>query len=146
MMTCYFNFKQTGELKLDIIIFESYYPILFTCINKNNDVFLCVCCQADSNIKKWLMTDVSPKTVIELLSNEITLRNSFLKDSGSKYSIIYNIKNKKYEIEEDNINDWNVEESKDLPTASEYMDAEDDEFLEEIEYFKNMKIEYNGLI
>ncbi len=137
MMSIFFNFKKTGELKLDRVLFESYYPILFTCINEKNDVFLCVCCQADSNIKKWLMTDVSPKTVTELLSNKITLRDSFLKDGGSKYTIIYDNKKRNYIFEEDNIIDWDAEESINLPTAGEYMDAEDDEFLEEIEYFKN---------
>lgn len=34
MMNNFFNFKETGGLKLDKIFFESYYPILFTCINE----------------------------------------------------------------------------------------------------------------
>lgn len=141
-----FEFKKTGHLKLDKIFFESYYPILFTCINEEKDVFLCVCCQADSNIKKWLITKVPPKTVIELLSNKITIRDSFLKDNGGKYTIIYNNNKKEYEIEEDNINDWDKNNSIDLPTSGEYIDAEQDEFLEEIKYFQSMGIKYDSFV
>lgn len=144
MMNNFFDFKEIGSLKLDKIFFESYYPILFTCLNEKNDVFLCVCCQADLNVRKWLITDVSPKTVIELLSNKITIRDSFLKDRGSKYTIIYNMENKNFQIEENNIEDWDEEKSIDLPTSGEYMDAEEDEFLEEIEYYKDMGIHYKG--
>lgn len=137
-----FDFTETGVLKLDKIFFESYYPILFTCISEKKDIFLCVCCQADSNVRKWLITDVSPRTIIELLSNKITIRESFLKDEGSKYTVIYNMEDENFEIEENNIKDWDEENSMDLPTAGEYMDAEEDEFLEEIEYFKGIEIHY----
>ena len=142
----FFDFTETGVLKLDKIFFESYYPILFTCIGEKKDIFLCVCCQADLDVKKWLITDVSPRTIIELLSNKITLRESFLKDGGSKYTIIYNMEDENFEIEENNIKDWDEESSIDLPTAGEYMDAEEDEFLEEIEYFKDIGIHYEDQI
>lgn len=141
-MNNYFNFKETGGLKLDKIFFESYYPILFTCINKDKNIFLCVCCQADSVIRKWLVTDVSPKTIIDLLENKITIRDSFLKDKGSKYTIIYDVKSKDFQIKENDLKDWDEIESIDLPEVGEYMDSEEGEFLEEIEYFKDIEIRY----
>ena len=143
-MSILFNFKETGVLKLDKIFFESYYPILFTCKNDKNDLFLCVCCTADTNIRKWLVTDTTPETVINLLSNKITIRDSFLKNSGSRYTIIYNLKNEKYLIEVDNVKDWDEKESIYLPTAGEYMDPDNDEFLEEINYYKNNEIKYEN--
>lgn len=133
-----FDFKETGVLEIDKVFFESYYPILFTCKNDKNDLFLCVCCQADSSIKKWLLTTVSAETILKLLSNEITIRDSFLTKNGNKYSIIF--KNKKYNLEVDNTKDWDPEKSIDLPTTGEYLDAEGDEYLDEIEYYKNYKI------
>ena len=133
-----FDFKETGVLEIDKVFFESYYPILFTCKNDKNDLFLCVCCQADSSIKKWLLTTVSAETILKLLSNEITIRDSFLTNNGNKYSIIF--KNKKYNLEVDNTKDWDPEKSIDLPTTGEYLDAEGDEYLDEIEYYKNYKI------
>ena len=139
MIKNFFDFKETGSLKLDKIFFESYYPILFTCITEKNDLFLCVCCQADLNIRKWLVTNVSPSTIIELLSNKLTIRESFLKDRGAKYSIIYSMEDRNYQIEQDNAEDWDEVESINLPTVGEYMDAEGDEFLEEIRYFEDME-------
>ena len=139
-----FKFKEIGILKVDKIFFESYYPILFTCKNEKNHIFICVCCQADSKIKKWLVTDILPETVIDLLSNKITIRDSFLKDSIGKYTIIYDNNKEDYEIEENNATDWDGENNFDLPTPGEYMDAEEDEFTEEIEYFKNIDINYNS--
>lgn len=34
-----------GQLYIDKILFESYFPIIFTCVNDNKDIFISVCCQ-----------------------------------------------------------------------------------------------------
>ena len=137
----FFNFKETGALKLDKVIFESYYPILFTCKNESNGkLYLCVCSQADSKQKKWLIKEVTLQTVIDLLSDKITIRDAFLINQGAKYTVIYDMNEQTRSIEEDNKEDWNAEESIDLPTAGEYLDVEDDEFKEEIRYFENMRL------
>ena len=141
-----FDFKETGLLKIDKVFFENYYPILFTCINEKGGIYICVCCQADSNIRKWLITETSPKTLIDMLSNKITIRDSFLKDKGPKFTIIYNMIDKYFEIEENNLKDWDSEGSTDLPTVGEYIDAEEDEFCEEIAYFESLKIRYQDYI
>lgn len=137
----FLNFKETGALKLDKVIFESYYPILFTCKNESNGkLYLCVCSQADSKQKKWLIKEVTLQTVIDLLSDKITIRDAFLINQGAKYTVIYDMNEQTRSIEEDNKEDWNAEESIDLPTAGEYLDVEDDEFKEEIRYFENMRL------
>lgn len=135
-MNNFFDFKETGALKLDKVLFESFYPILFTCRNAEGDLFLCVCCDDNKLMRKWLITKVKPTTVIELLSNKTTMRDAFLKDNGTKFSIILDNASRKYSIEIDNNDDWNPEMSIDLPTPGEYIDAEEDEFLEEIQYYK----------
>ena len=136
-----FNFEETGILKLDKVIFESYYPILFTCKNESNGkLYLCVCSQADSKQKKWLVKEVSPHTMVELLNDKMTIRNAFLVDQGAKYTVIYDMNQQTKNIEEDNKEDWNEEESIDLPTTGEYLDAEDGEFEEEISYFEDLKL------
>ncbi len=137
----FFNFKETGALKLDKVIFESYYPILFTCKNESNGkLYLCVCSQADSKQKTWFIKEVTLQTVIDLLSDKITIRDAFLINQGAKYTVIYDMNEQTRSIEEDNKEDWNAEESIDLPTAGEYLDVEDDEFKEEIRYFENMRL------
>ena len=77
---------------------------------------------ADSNIQKWLVTNISPEIIIKLLRNKITIRDSFLKEDGLKYSILYDKNMGNFKIEKDNINDWDSEKSINLPTAGEFMD------------------------
>ena len=136
-----FEFKEIGKLRLDRVLFESYHPILFTCLNEKNELFLCVCCQADKERKKWLITTVRPSTVVDMLLNRITIRDAFLIDNGKKYSIIYRYDHCEYALEDNNLVDWDIEKSIYLPTAGEYMDTEDDEFSQEISYFTDMMIQ-----
>ena len=135
-----FNFKDIGQLTLDKVFFASYYPILFTCNNKNEDLYLCVCCQAEPNLKKWLISRTQPQYIIKLLKNEITIRDAFLlpKSSNEKYTIIH--KDNKSSIELNNKDDWNSKESIFLPTEGEYIDADPDEFIEEIEYYNELYV------
>lgn len=135
-MKSFFQSKETGILQFDVVLLESYHPILFTCVNEKDELFLCVCCQADKEATKWLATDVKPSTMVNMLQNQITIRDAFLLDKGKRYTVI--CKDKKYTLIKNDPQDWDPEKSDYLPTAGEYMDAEDDEFLEEIEHYKNI--------
>lgn len=130
-----FEFKEIGELKLNKVFFESYQPILFTCINQENEHFLCVCCEITAVTKKWLVTKIQPKKVIDLLSDKLTIRNTFL-EGEEKFSIY--LTHEGWRIEENNSVDWDAENSIYLPSAGEFMEVEEDEFKEEIEYFENI--------
>ena len=37
--------EKNGTLYWDKILFESVYPILFTCKNDKNEIFVVICCQ-----------------------------------------------------------------------------------------------------
>jgi hypothetical protein len=41
----FFSFSETGRLKVEKLFFEAGYPILFTCRNETDDLYLSVCCQ-----------------------------------------------------------------------------------------------------
>lgn len=133
-----------GNLKIDVVLFESYYPILFTCINEKKELFLCVCCQSNSQSRKWMITKTTPKVVIEMLNNKIMLRKAFLEfpkiqitvfEQGGIISII---KNDEAE--------WDYDSSKSLPDKDEYMDSEEGEFEEEISYYKSlMRVDYSSM-
>lgn len=132
------------NLKIDVVLFESYYPILFTCINEKKELFLCVCCQSNSQGRKWMITKTTPKVVIEMLNNKIMLRKAFLEfpkiqitvfEQGGIISII---KNDEAE--------WDYDSSKSLPDKDEYMDSEEGEFEEEISYYKSlMRVDYSSM-
>ncbi len=121
-----------GQLFIDKVLFESNIPILFVCNNAEDELFLCVCCQSNSKGRKWLISSVNEEIIIKMLSDEISLRDAFLADDSFRlsaqrtkdsFSIGYN--------EED----WK-EGSIYLPKKDEYMEAEEGEFDEEIDYYK----------
>lgn len=132
-----FSYAKIGELKLDRVLFESYYPILFTCINENKELFLCVCFKADKISQKWLVTNVNSETVIEMLQDRRTIRNTFKKNNGKKFTVEYIISENKYYYIENDRNDWDFDNSDNLPTSGEYMDVDDDEFSDDILYYMN---------
>lgn len=45
MKKVFYETQKYGKLYIDKILFETYLPILFTCKNDMNDIFICVCCQ-----------------------------------------------------------------------------------------------------
>lgn len=133
-----FDFDEIGKLEMNKVFFASNYPILFSCINEKREYFLCVCCKSTLGEKKWLVTKVIPDIFIDLLSDKITIRDAFLRGDG-RYSIY--LKDNMWEIQIDNYDDWEPSQSIYLPTAGEFMDAEDDEFEEEIRYFEEVSKE-----
>ena len=126
------------NISLDKVLFESKYPVMFTCKN-DNDIYLFICCLVNSNSIKWIGTKTNYDILIAMLENEVTIRNAFLSVTDEKIVIEYNGDKVTYSIlKSDNI-------QKDLfPTAGEYMDAEGDEYIQEIKEFKlrNDNIEY----
>lgn len=40
---------------LDEILFESKYPVMFTC-KKDNDIYLFICCVVNADIIEWIGT------------------------------------------------------------------------------------------
>ena len=116
---------------LDVILFESKYPVLFTCKN-DKDIYLFICYYVNSEKIKWIGTRTTYDNLIDLLENKITIRDAFLNVTNNKIMIVYDGK-KAGEIPDEV-----------LPTIGEYMDAEDGEYEEEIVEFKkrNKNIEY----
>lgn len=120
------------NIKIDTILFESKYPVLFTCKN-NNDIYMFICCLVNSTKIEWIGTKTSYENLIELLQNTITIRDAFLNVTDEKIIIEYNGENTSFQL----IDKLNIPEYL-LPTEGEYMDAEDDEYSEEIQIFTNM--------
>lgn len=132
------NVPRFKNISLDKVLFESKYPVMFTCKN-DNEIYLFICCLVNSNSIKWIGTKTNYDILIAMLENKVTIRNAFLSVTDEKIVIEYDGDKVTYSIlKSDNI-------QKDLlPTAGEYMDAEDDEYIREITEFKlrNDNIEY----
>lgn len=134
-------FFETEDLTLEFekVFFECGYPVLFTARDSNKNLFLCVCCQADENGKKWLVRETKTSIVIKMLQDRITLRDAFICGNGKKYSI--SEKKGHFTVACDVETDWNDKTSMFLPDAGEFLDAEDGEFDEEISFY-NDKVDY----
>lgn len=118
------------NLVLDTVLFESKYPVLFTCKNGNN-VYLFICCLVNADKIIWIGTRTTYDNLIDLLENKITIREAFLNVTNNKVIIEYNGNKVDYKIKK-----LNEISNEFLPTEGEYMDAEDDEYSEEIAEFK----------
>ncbi len=127
-----FKLDNYGELVIDKIFFETYYPILFTCVNEMQDLFLCVCCQNNKNGKRWLLTRTDENNIIEMLRDKITIKEAFLKNLDVQITVFLN---DEYIVTEHDEDTWGIN-SIYLPKEGEYIEADSEEFDEEIEYYQ----------
>lgn len=120
-----------NELNMDTILFESHYPVLFTC-TQGQEVYLFSCCLVNASVVKWIGTKTDYEILIQLLEDKITIQEAFLNGEKEKLLIEYDGTNVqcKSVAKEQIPNEL-------LPTAGEYMEAEEDEFIEEIAIFKS---------
>lgn len=128
-MKKFIDIPKYGTLYVDRVFFESYFPIIFTCKNEADAIFMCVCCQNNAKGCKWLIGKTDASSIICMLKDEITIRKLLCDHSTEKISV--NFANGEYSIEFNN-SDWK-EESEYLPKRDSYMFAEDGEFDEDID-------------
>lgn len=131
--------SEFAKLTLDVVLFESKYPILFTCKN-GSEIYLFICCLVRADWMKWIGTKTDYPTLIRLLENRITIKGAFLEVTDQKIIIEYNgiMANCRKLRAQDIPDDL-------LPSEGEFMDAQEDEFAEEIAVFKlrNENMEYD---
>lgn len=137
MKSDFMKTKGRGMLKYDRILFEDAYPMLFTCTDSEDRLYLCLCCQFNREGVRWLVKSVQPGTVIRMLQNKITIRDAFLADSDYRLECFKSAKGRK-SCTEGISPVWN-EDSKYIPKADSYMDPEEDEFAEEIRHYESFR-------
>ena len=121
---------------LDTILFESKYPVLFTCKN-DKDIYLFICYYVNSEKIKWIGTRTTYDNLIDLLENKITIRDAFFNVTNNKIMIEYDGKEVEYESKK-----FSEIPDEILLTVGEYMDAKEGEYEEEIAEFKKKKRKY----
>ena len=99
---------------------------MFTCKNEQ-DIYLFICCLVNADKVEWIGTKTTYENLIELLENKVTIREAFLNITEDKIVIKYNGQNMEYVVESRNSIPEHL-----LPAMGEYIDAEDDEYEEEI--------------
>lgn len=78
------NVPNIGDLKIDEVFFDfEYVPILFSCIDNNNNLYLCVCAEIRKT-QQWVISPISSKLLIEMLQDKITIFQAFELSYNSK--------------------------------------------------------------
>lgn len=123
--------NKTGEfptLYMDMVFAESVRPILFTCTDENDQLYICSCCYASGDKCMWIIADTTLSSVISLLRNEREIWDMF----GNNERVTVVTKHSgdtSPEIQSVSLQDLPQEL---LPTKGYGMDAEDGEFEEEL--------------
>lgn len=132
-MKNFITLDKYGEITIDKVIFESYYPIIFTCKSNNNDLFICVCYQHNADACGWLVGKTQPDLLIKLLRDEITVRDIIDKYATDKFKI--SLVGKVYTVENESAG-WFDKDC--LPKEDSFLCVDDGEFDEEIDYYLSM--------
>lgn len=135
-------FNESGlfkNIKIDTILFEERYPVLFTCL-EGDRVYLVICSEVTATKVVWICTETNYDILIQLLKDEMTIRDAFLGYTDEKKVIEYFGPNHSISI---NIVTENSINKKLLPTAGQYMDAEIGEFDDELKIFEKRNKSYN---
>ena len=119
-----------GQLYYDCILLDGDAPVLFTCKDIMSQLYYCVCIYNVIGAQEWLITKTTPKVMCDLLKNKITMRQAITVEDK-----IWFAKEK-----QDGCISWDYKSVEDfpddyLPTDGMYMDADDDEFDEEIRHY-----------
>lgn len=124
-------FLNVGEhfLYMDLILVEFRQPILFTCLDERNRMYLVTCFRADAQEKDWLITETTPEQIIDLLTNTLTIRNAF--PNGD--ALVYLVKKDRDAVEPVVQKcQANKVPKEFFPTPDMFMDGDEDEFKAEL--------------
>lgn len=124
------------QLNYDLILFESTTPLLFTCTDESENLYISTCYCSTGKQRGWIVSHTTPDKILDLLSNKITIRQLF--DSRESLFVVsatqeapsYNVRRIPLEHVDPHI----------LPTAGYYLDAEPGEYDSEINELKERAI------
>lgn len=128
-------FKATpryGDLWMEQILVEYVYPILSVLVDSNGERYLCLCYNTIGR-QEWVVAPTSKQTLIALLKNQITIRDSLANETSQVILV-----ERCYETSAETARIGRIAELPDdaLPEAGEYMDAEPaewDEYISRLE-------------
>lgn len=122
--------EKEGGLRYGQVLFAGLYPMLFTCISEQGNLFLVSRYKSDRNSTEWLVSRVPEAAVIAMLQDRITVREAFLNETQGLFLVAHAVGADKPVVRE--VTKEEVPQEV-LPTMGEYWDADEHEYDEEIE-------------
>lgn len=131
------NFGSIGKFIIEKELIDGEYLALFTgrLLTDLNQLYICNCCYRDETGLKYLLAKTKPSSIIKLLCDELDIRSAFVEFPGG-ITITHDHSEKAPIVVFNDSNDWDFENSTCLPDKDAFMDVEDGEFDEEIEFYK----------
>lgn len=127
------NDRTIPTLYYDMVFVESTRPILFTCKDDKDSYYICSCYIADGEKCQWLVVPTTCERLLELLTNQITIRQIFDRDEKNGFLVTALAGEGTPTAKTIAIESVSPEI---LPTAGYYMEAEPEEFEQEIAELK----------
>ena len=112
----------------DMVLAEYGRPILFTCLDEYDNLYICSCYHAGGDAVEWMLVKTTEEAVIKLLQNQIPIHDMF-SDAETVYLLTLSERGAQPQAVKKATQD--VPENY-FPTAGYDMDAEEGEFDEEI--------------
>lgn len=125
------SIKDYKGLKIEKIIFESWYPILFTC-RLNDALYICNCCSKNGNETIWLLNNTNNKSIVDLLLNKRSIKDVLME---GEEKIVITSNNGCYFLGS-NKNYW-LPDSKYLPKENVFLDYNKNEIEDIINFYKS---------
>ena len=120
--------KDLPTLYMYMVFVESLSPILFACRDNAANVYICSCHCQNAEKCEWIISPTTYERLIDLLTDKLSIREIFLVGSATAYVATLFANTKNVEISERTLIELNTL----LPTAGCYMEADPDEFSEEL--------------
>ena len=111
-----------GDLELQFVFVELECPIVFTCINADNEIFLCFCCDITEE-QRWIVAPVCLHDLFKMVANKLSFYD-FYKGAKQIFKIVW-----KNGYDGEKIYETSFPEClKDIPPEGEYLDYNPEEF------------------
>lgn len=87
------NVVNVGDLFFEYSFMYMDGPIVFTCVDKQGNLYLCVCRDAYEQVE-WLVSKIDVYTLRKLVGNQISINEALLGDKQEIIQIIWDPKTK----------------------------------------------------
>lgn len=119
-----------GDLTLDHIIVADDYPILFTCFNKKDSLYLCLCYN-DVGKQEWVIAPITVQGLEQLINDQLSIYDAFKLKGGTGCLVSWDPETN---YEQYSLIDCSLIDDSILPSRDELLDLSEEQRSDEKRY------------